>query len=290
MRHANPSTERRAPGAERGGPHRRSATHGRGARAALVMCAAAIGMAAATPARAQSLDRRVAAVRDGRAQLRFPSRPGVCGDGRGSIGTGGDSYFGGYSVSDRGPRPACAPGPVRVVLTMRDGRVDRVQTYVNGSDSAATDLGTVPPREAADWLLSLAPRVSGRSGEQAILAAVVADSATVWPALLSLARDHDLPRSTRESALFWLSRAAAAKLNGTELLDARRDEASDDDDDVRAQAVFALSQQPRDEAVPALARIARTNKNPEIREKALFWLGQVGGDEAIPVFEGILER
>jgi hypothetical protein len=243
---------------------------------------------AAPPARAQSLDQRVATVRDGRAQLRFAARPGVCGDGRGSIGTGGDVFMGNYDVSAGGP-PFCAPGPVRVVLTVRGGQVERVKTYVNGNDSLATDLGVVGARDAAEWLLALARRVPGHSGEEAIVGAVVADSTTVWPALLPIARDHALPGSTRESAVFWLSRAAAAKVNGTALLDDRRDDGGDDDD-IRGQAVFALSQQPRGEAVPALTRIARTNKDPAVRAKALFWLGQVGGEEAVSVFEEILRR
>lgn len=250
---------------------------------------AALALAIATfPVHAQSLDRRVAAVRDGRAQLRFTSRPGVCGDGRGSIGTGGDVFFGSYTVDGAGRRPFCAPGPVRVVLTLHAGEVERVRTYVNGNDSLATDLGVVPAREAADWLLGLARRVPGSSGDETILAAVLADSATVWPALLPIARDHDLPNGTRESALFWLSRAAAAKVNGTTLLDSRHDQP--DDDDVRGAAVFALSQQPKREAVPALTRIARTNRDPGVRGKALFWLGQIGGDEAVSLFEEILRR
>ncbi|HEU4643172.1 MAG TPA: HEAT repeat domain-containing protein [Gemmatimonadaceae bacterium] len=263
-------------------------SRGRAPRQALAACAAAMmAIGAASSARAQSLAQRVAAVRDGRVQLRYRARPGVCGDGRGSIGTGGDTYFGNITVSD-GMRPVCAPGPARVVLTMRDGAVDRVRTYVNGNDATATDIGEAPPREAAEWLLSLAPRLSGESGSQAILGAVVADSATVWPSLLRIARAHELPRATRESATFWLSRAAAAQVNGTDLFADHSDRSTDDDEDVRAQAVFALSQQPKREAVPALTRIARTNRDPRIRGKALFWLGQVGGDAAVDVFEGIL--
>lgn len=40
-----------------------------------------------------------------------------------------------------------------------------------------------------------------------------------------------------------------------------------DDLDVREQAVFALSQRPANEGVPALIRIARTNPHPELRKK-----------------------
>jgi HEAT repeat protein len=59
---------------------------------------------------------------------------------------------------------------------------------------------------------------------------------------------------------------------------------------VREQALFALSQRPRDEGVPALIRIAKTNKAPELRRKALFWLGQSEDPRALALFEDLLTR
>jgi HEAT repeat protein len=65
---------------------------------------------------------------------------------------------------------------------------------------------------------------------------------------------------------------------------------NDVDREVREQAVFALSQRPRDEGVPALIAIARNNKDPEIRKKAMFWLGQSGDPRALDLFEEILTK
>ena len=62
------------------------------------------------------------------------------------------------------------------------------------------------------------------------------------------------------------------------------------DREVRESAVFALSQRPREEGVPALISVARTNKDPEIRKKALFWLGQSDDPRAIDLFEELLTR
>jgi len=59
---------------------------------------------------------------------------------------------------------------------------------------------------------------------------------------------------------------------------------------VKEQAVFALSQQPRDAGVPALIRIARTHPEPGVRRKALFWLGQSGDPRALALFEEILSE
>ncbi|HUU45237.1 MAG TPA: HEAT repeat domain-containing protein, partial [Acidobacteriota bacterium] len=65
---------------------------------------------------------------------------------------------------------------------------------------------------------------------------------------------------------------------------------NDPDTDVKEHAVFALSQLPRDEGVPLLINVARTNRNPEVREQAIFWLGQSGDERALDFFEEILGR
>ncbi len=57
---------------------------------------------------------------------------------------------------------------------------------------------------------------------------------------------------------------------------------------MRKPAVFALSQRPAEEGVPALIRIARTNRHPELRKTALFWLGQSEDPRALALFEEIL--
>ena len=44
---------------------------------------------------------------------------------------------------------------------------------------------------------------------------------------------------------------------------------SEEDRELRKHAVFALSQRPREEAVPELVRIARTHRDPEIRKTAV---------------------
>ena len=58
--------------------------------------------------------------------------------------------------------------------------------------------------------------------------------------------------------------------------------------EVRKQAVFALSQRPAEEGVPALIRIARSNPHAELRKTALFWLGQSEDPRALTLFEEIL--
>jgi len=57
---------------------------------------------------------------------------------------------------------------------------------------------------------------------------------------------------------------------------------------VRDAAVFALSQRPKNEGVPALLRLAQNDADPEIRRKAVFWLGQSDDPRALNFFEQVL--
>ena len=254
----------------------------------------------AGPAAAQRLGTRIAAAADGSVRLSFAARPGVCGDGHTVIalectgGKCGRGRWGRTITLDRGfdddeVEYDCEPGPVRVSLKVRGGRVQSLRTYVGGHwvtrDAAVTDLGTTSAREAVDFLLGLATREDSRAGEEAVLPATLADSVIVWPMLLKLARDDRAPGRTRHQAVFWLGQAAgeAATQDLTDLVDD-----ADLDRDVKEQAVFALSQQPREAGVPALIRIARTHPDPGVRRKALFWLGQSGDPRALALFEEIL--
>jgi HEAT repeat protein len=145
----------------------------------------------------------------------------------------------------------------------------------------------IPAREAADYLLSIAQTEKGSMGSKAIFPATLVDSANVWPAFIRMARNPNLPRQTRTQSVFWLGQAAGDAAT-KDLKDIVLDKGVDRE--VREQAVFALSQRPRDEGVPALIAVARTNKDPEIRKKALFWLGQSNDPRAIDLFEELLTR
>ena len=262
------------------------------------------GVLLAGPAVAQRLGARVAAAADGTVRLSFAARPGVCGDGHNVIAlecTGGECGRGRWgrsitldrSFDDNEVEYDCEPGPVRVSLRVRAGRVQSLRTYVGGRwitpprDAAVTDLGTTSAREAVDFLLGLATLDDSRAGEEAILPATLADSVIVWPMLLKLARDDRAPERTRHQAVFWLGQAAgeAATHDLADLVDD-----ADVDRDVKEQAVFALSQQPREAGVPALIRIARTHPEPGVRRKALFWLGQSGDPRALALFEELLTK
>ena len=165
----------------------------------------------------------------------------------------------------------------------------RVRVFVGGDwksgDGGVTDLGMVSAPGAAKALVTLAGRE--RRAKGAIFAALIADSAVVWPDLLAIAKNGSASTENRKEAVFWLSQEAgdAATKGLTDLVE---DEA--EDREVREQAVFALSQLPADQGVPILIRVARSNKDPQVRRKAIFWLGQSEDPRALALFEELLTK
>ena len=258
----------------------------------IVLAALAV---AAVAAPAQSIARKVARVSNGTGRMSFKVRPGVCGSGNSIWHVGGRGRTT-WGDNGRGSRDVeydidCSTGPARLVLDRRGGEIADIRFYVGGqwrpAGSDVVDLGTVPAREAADYLVSIAQTERGSMGEKAVFPATLADSADVWPAFIKIARNADLPRSTRTQSVFWLGQAAGEAATAN-----LRDIVGDNgvDREVRESAVFALSQRPPEEGVPALIAVARTNKDPEIRKKALFWLGQSHDPRAIDLFEELLTK
>ena len=243
----------------------------------------------AAPLPAQSLASRVAAVEDGAVTFHYAARPGVCGDGESFIRTGRSSYHGSWS-SNRAMEP-CIFGPVQVRLTMKDGSVHRVETWVGPLRSRdARDLGEVSAPDAARYLMAIAARGAAGASKRAIFPAVLADSATVWQELFAIARDTDTrSRATRQDAFFWLSRFASGAVVGhANNPFADHDEESSERDELKTHAVFVLSQLPREEGIPQLIDVARSNRSLRVRSQALFWLGQSGDPRAIDLFESVL--
>jgi hypothetical protein len=261
-------------------------------RLSILATPVAVALICTQPVRAQDIAQRVSAVRDGRVELHFASRPGVCGNGDQGISVGRSMHFGRYDADDAW---YCEPGPVRVRLLVEDGTVRDIRTSVgqphrSSSDTRVTDLGAVPAASAAAYFLQLAKIANGHVSNLAITPAILADSAYPWRDLLAVARDTGTrSRGTRSSAALWLSRFAGAKMSGhVNDLSEPDDETVSDESQARTSAVFALSQLRNHEGIPPLLQVAQTNRDPRVRRQALFWLGQSGDPRGIDLFEKIL--
>lgn len=241
-----------------------------------IVAALALGVGA-TAAAAQSLETRVASAPDGWVRFEYEARPGVCGNG--SSITFDDEEGRVWSRRGGSCDCICEEGPIRVEMRVRDGEPVDLDAEVGGpwrDRDGVTDLGVVPPDEAADYLFTLAERSRTEAGEEAVFPATLARGVEAWPRLLEIARS-EARTDTRRQAVFWLGQEASER--ATEGLTSIIDD--DDELEVREHAVFALSQRNEETAVDALFRIARSHPEPELRKRAIFWLGQRGDDPRV---------
>jgi hypothetical protein len=238
---------------------------------------------AANQIAAQSLVSRVDAVRDGRVLMSFAARPGVCGDGRGSVWIQSSRI--GYTSGDR--QFVCIAGPVRVAIGRADKQTVSVRKWVGGrwsSDTSDVDLGTVPASEAAHYLLGLAHSLGGNSADDAVSAAAFADASDLSPDLTKLIRDDDASLETRKQALFWLGQSDFPTADLVRMRESLKPSA------LREHYTFVLSQRHEDAAVDGLIEVARNDPDSEIRRRAMFWLGQTKEPKAINFLRDILTR
>jgi len=243
-------------------------------RALLLAVPFALGGADALTA--QSIADRVSAVRDGTVRMSFASRPGVCGDGNGSVWTRDARHE---------TWRACVAGPIRVAIGRDNGTTVSIRTRVGGewfASQSETDLGRVSPEDAARYFLRLARELSGRNSNEAMSAAVFADAGDISPELARFVRDKDAGVETRKQALFWFGQGDAPTKSLVQLydnLDARS---------LREHFAFVVSQRHDNEAIDKLIDLARTDRDAEVRKQAMFWLGQTKDPRAIKFFHDVL--
>jgi HEAT repeat protein len=212
--------------------------------------------------------------------MTFASRDDICG--------WGDGISTNYSIRNRSNNKGnwsnrsddvdyddeCMAGPARVVLTLNDGKVEKVRSYVGGRwrpSSDAKDLGTVPVREAVDYLLAVANQDNGKGSGEAIFATTLADSVDVSPRLAAIAENESKSDELRGQAIFWLGQSRT--VDSGPLL--RRLYKTIRDEDVKDKVIFSISQQNDEDSQNWLVDIASNpNESIENRKKALFWAGQ----------------
>lgn len=242
------------------------------------------------PTHAQTVSKNVTAS-EGLVQVVFPARPNVCGDGVSFIqmnsGRNYRTYVGTSSYNGREgwrDRP-CYQGPVRALASVEAGQVTRLNVYVGPVPANRADTRTVnaSAADAIAWLTELAQRGTSRVASTAIEAMTFVDAPTPWGTVLRIARDTDRPRDVRRHATTWLSFGVQEKLGLSDI-----DEHGTDDDEMRSQAVFVLSQRPKAESVPELINLVRNAPNKTVRKSAIFWLGQSGDPRAVDVYADLL--
>jgi HEAT repeat protein len=232
---------------------------------------------------AQGLADRIANAGNARVQFTYAAREGVCGNGRSFINVAGSMWYGSWN---EGEREACAAGPVRVVVDRAGREVVSLQAYVGPvpeAQTGITDLGRVRAADAANYLLGLAERAEGRVSRDALMPAVLADSAEITPRLLAIARNQNSARETRRSALSWLARPLDARERGvtdvaTVLVTIAKDE--DDNQSVRQQALRSLARLEHGAGTAPLMELARDATRSWLAREALSSLTSSGDPRA----------
>lgn len=263
------------------------------------LIAAALVLTSAAAAGAQDIAGRVRQVGNGTVRITFAAQPGVCGDGETFISTNGWSAGNGsrtifrdtrgsYNVTTGGNEWShsrdCEEGPLRVALEVDDGEVVDVHTDVGKDWPNGQEAMRVSAKSAVAYLLGIVERNNTRAAKRAMTPIIMADSVVVWPSLLRIARNDDVSRETRKSAIFWVGQAAAEE--ATRDLKSVIDNPGDIE--VRKSAIFALSQQKRGDAVSALIEVVKKNPEKELKKSALFWLSQIDDPRVYAMFEEIL--
>lgn len=269
-------------------------------RIAVGVALMALAAGTSREAAGQALARRVSNAPDGRVQFSFAARQGVCGNGRSYIQTGPNNVTGSFigSFNDAVRMDPCVPGPVRVVLDRADRTVLSVQTYVGppANDPGTSDLGTVRPQEAADYLLSLAAQADGRAGRDAIMPAMLADGVNTTSRLLEIGRDDTRPRETRRAALSWLGRSTESEATipssvTNALLQIARDES--DNMEVRRHALSVLGRLDHGAGIPPLMELARANMSGDrtwLSKEAMSALARSGDPRARDFLRTVVRR
>lgn len=235
---------------------------------------------------AQTLAQRIARAPDGTIRLAFASRAEVCGNGKDVVRVGNQIFVGSSttvfmgrgSLDARGYRE-CLPGDVHVTMTKSGGEVVGVKTIIarEAKTTDGTNLGIVSQPEAARYFLTLAPLSEERANKQAVLPAILADSAVIWPDLLRIANNTRYGLKLRSRMLHWVGVTGEAA--AIVPLDAIvRDESAASD--LRDAALGALAELPDGLGMPSLTRIANGAGPVSLRKKAVFWLGQSDDESA----------
>lgn len=225
-------------------------------------------MACAAPAMlaAQALGVRIdRAPADAAISFTYPARSGVCGGPHFvRYGTSVTVSRGSYSYTGNSESHPCESGPVRVTLLRAGSQVVGLEVGVGADDSGrqVADLGAVTGATAAEYLLGVARTVEGRPGQAAIFPAMLAEGVDNTEALLALARNRELARQTRQSALTWLGRETETLSPGratsmtTAVVQIARDEG--DAPAVRQHAMHVLGRGAPAPGIIALAELANS--------------------------------
>ncbi len=183
------------------------------------------------------------------------------------------------------PIPLEPPKSLYVMFRIEQNKVDKIRTFTPDCqlDAGGTTLYWLTGVKPADSVALL--KSYTKDQDAAVTAIALHNDPAAEEYLIALARDDKNPK-TRGRALQWLGDHASRKAVG-EIQNALD---NDPDTDVKRKAISALSRLPRDEGVPLLISVARTNRYPDIRKQAVQALARSNDPRALTFFEEVLKK
>ena len=197
---------------------------------------------------------------------------------------------------DQGSDPRLADGALTAIAVHGDPAADAaLERFVAAGqlerirEKSAFWLGAERGRRGYEILDRLVRKDSSdQFREKAVFALFVSKEPKATDTMIDVARNDSSPH-VRGQSLFWLAQKAAHKTEEARATAAIRQAIENDPEtEVKKKAVFALSQLPKDQSVPLLIQVARTNRNTAVRKQAIFWLGQSADPRALVFFEDVL--
>jgi len=196
----------------------------------------------------------------------------------------------GAPLPNQGPIRLEGPESMVVLYRVENAAVQKIRIFSPDCelDAGGRTIYWLDPVSGADSIALLSTFVAAGTDQlhSGALAAIAmhSDDQSV-PALFRFAR-QDPSGKVRADALFWVAQKAGARA-AAEITSAIE---NDPDTEVKKRAVFALSQLPKDEGIPLLIKLAKTNRNPAVRKQAMFWLGQSRDPRALDFFAEVLAK
>jgi HEAT repeat protein len=146
-------------------------------------------------------------------------------------------------------------------------------------------LGQSQNDEDVAFLKTLYPRLTDRELKEKVFFAVSqSHDASNQRWLLGIAGDDKEDIELRKNALFWAGQSGVSVSELATLYD------KSDNDQMKEQVIFVLSQSNESGAVDKMIQIAKSEKNHELRKRAIFWLSQSQDPRAAKVMEDILTQ
>jgi len=164
-------------------------------------------------------------------------------------------------------------------------KISNLSQYVDLKDKPVIWLGECEQEESVDFLTKRYQRIhSDKIKKELIVAVALHKGIPSTITFLSGIVNNEDNNSLRKDAVFWLSQQGTDDVLPILVRTTKRDPASG----VREQAVFAISQVNSDEGTETLIDLARHAYDNNVQKKAIFWLGQKAGKRAAETLQDMV--